>query len=147
MISNKTVLLCVLACCFSPSALAGIYKCVSPEGKASYSQTPCPDSAIEGNTQAHQLWRTLRGLVVEGKVFSTSLKGDVESIQQCQAASAAYVARVDLLAKDAQAVALHHPHLYRAFELLHECGRCRFAALSYCEKADVELNDAMNTLH
>ncbi|TNF34663.1 MAG: DUF4124 domain-containing protein [Gammaproteobacteria bacterium] len=134
---------CLLA---MPAMAGGIYKCVGANGKTSFSQEPCPDSSITGNTPAHQLWRTLRGMAKEGKVFGANLEGSIESIQQCQAATEAYRARLDALKKEARAVALKHPHIYKAHEQLYDCAQCRFSAIAFCEKADTQLNEAMGAL-
>ncbi len=140
------ILIGVLFGLLSPAAVAGIYKCVDAKGRTSFSQTPCPDASVVGNDKPHQLWRTMRTMVIDGSKLSMELKGDIESIQQCQDDRAAFHAKLDAMKAEVRSVALHHEHLYRAHEYLYMCGECRYAALAYCDKASKQLDDAMNNL-
>lgn len=136
----------VLSGLLSPVAFAGIYKCVDAQGRTAFSQNPCPDASIKGTDRPHQLWRSMRAMVIEGRKLSTNLQADIESIRQCQNERDAYHGKLDAIKTEVHGMALHHEHLYRAHEYLYQCGECRYAALSYCDKANEQLDEAMANL-
>ena len=146
MRQRQRILWIVFLGLMTSTAFAGIYKCVDGKGRTLFSQTPCPDSSVRGNDKPQQLWRSMRAMVAEGRKLSMELQGDVESIHQCQEARADFHGRLDSLKADARALSLHHEHLYRAHEYLYMCGECRYAALSYCDKANEQLDEAMSGL-
>jgi len=138
-------LLAVLVLPFSASA-AEVFKCTDSKGRAVFSETPCPDSAVRGQAMPQQMFREMRNLVKEGEKINADLKADVESLKSCNRAVGEMRKKLDAIKADVEAVALEHRFLYAAFDQLQECAQCRVSAITYCKKADSYLDKSMNGL-
>ncbi|MBL4827763.1 MAG: DUF4124 domain-containing protein [Spongiibacteraceae bacterium] len=137
----------ILAGVASLTASAEIYRCVDTNGRSSFSNTPCPDEAVEGNSTAHQLWRKMRKLVNEGNNINQLLGADVQSIIQCKRNAKKFSA--DLIAVDERLNTLSpikHKSLFKAMDFIRACGECRVAASTDCKNASTQLDEEMNVL-
>ena len=131
----------------SSLASAEIYKCRDANGRASFSQTPCPASVVTGDTEAHKLWREMRVMVNQGQSIYKKLGPDVSAIIECKNSAKAYALKLDEYDQRLQTVSEHkHPALFEAQRYLRECGQCRASAMQYCKRADTELDKEMNVL-
>lgn len=125
---------------------AEVFNCVDAKGHAVFSETPCPDSAVRGQSLPQQVFRNLRGLVDEGEKINADLKEDVDSIRQCNKSVEELKKKLEALKPDVEKVALDHRFLYAALEQAMECAQCRVSAITYCKKADSYLDKSMNGL-
>lgn len=138
------VILCAVAAFNVQST--DIFKCQDERGRAVFSSTPCPDSAVTGNDDAAQLWRTMRGQVKQGLGILNELSGDLDSIQRCKHDMARFKDSVLSLEKRVNALEEKHKSLVRAHQQLLDCAQCRVSAASFCKRADQYLDEAMNEL-
>ena len=125
---------------------AEVFKCVDAKGHAVFSESPCPDSAVGGNSLPRQVFHELRARVDEGEKINADLKEDVESIRQCNKSVEQLKKKLEALKPNVEKVALDHRFLYAAYEQALECAQCRVSAITYCKKADTYLDKSMNEL-
>lgn len=131
----------------SLSSQAEIFKCRDASGRASFSQQPCPETNVVGNSEAHQLWREMRVLVNEGGDIYKKMGPDVPSIIACNNAAKAFGLKLDAIDKRLLSVSPNkHAPLFEAQRQLRECGRCRSSAVNYCKQASQSLDKEMAIL-
>lgn len=139
--------LLLLLCMLPFTTLATeVFKCTDSKGRAVFSESPCPDSAVRGQALPQQVFHQLRELVNQGEKINADLKGDVESLKSCNRAIAELRQKIDALKPDVEKVAFEYRYLYAAYDQLQECAQCRVAAITYCKKADAYLDKSMNAL-
>ena len=137
----------ILPSLFFQQAMADeVFNCTDARGRAVFSETPCPDTAVQGQALPQQVFRKLRALTKEGEKINAELKSDLESIKQCNHAIEAFKQKLAGLKSDVEKVALEHRYLFAAFDQLTECAQCRVSAITYCKKADSYLDKSMNEL-
>jgi Domain of unknown function (DUF4124) len=138
----------VLAVFYFPlNSLAEIYRCVDAKGRPAFSNTPCPDDAVVGNSPAHTLWREMRVLVSEGQNITKLLNADAQSIVNCRRSSAKFLKKLEGV--DNRLANLSpdtHKHLFKAMDYIKDCAQCRSAAYHDCHKATTALDDEMSVL-
>jgi len=125
---------------------AEVFNCTDAHGRAVFSETPCPDTAVKERTLPQQVFHQLRELVNAGEKINAELKGDVESLKVCNRDVAELKKRIEAVKADVEKVALEHRFLYAAYDQLQECAQCRVSAITYCKKADNYLDKSMNGL-
>ena len=145
-VGRIVIVVIFMSCILSPAHGATIFKCQDEKGRPVFSQTPCPDQAVKGRTEAHQVWREMRGLVAEGLQINAQIGADVKSIKQCKHNMAQFKSKLETLEPTIRQVALAHPKLESAYEKLQECAVCRVSASTYCRASDQYLNEAMDRL-
>lgn len=150
IVINSTLwwLICTIVASLSAvTSHAGIYRCVDANGRPAFSNTPCPDTAIKGNSPAHQLWREMRTLVSKGRSISQQLNADAQSILTCNRKSAAFGKQLDdVESRLSRLSPVTHKALFKAMDYLRACAQCRVAATNDCKKANTQLNEQMNVL-
>jgi hypothetical protein len=129
-----------------PVGAAEVFNCVDTTGHTVFSESPCPDTAVSGNTLPRQVFHNIRALVDEGEKINADLKEDVDSIKQCNKSVAGLRKKLDALKPDVEKVAFEYRFLYAAFDQALECAQCRVSAITYCKKADAYLDKSMNGL-
>lgn len=129
------------------AGVAEIYQCLDAKGRPSFSNTPCPDSAVVGRSEAHRLWREMRVLVSEGHSINRLLGADVESIKNCNKSAQQFSEKLDKYNERLMALSsVKHKHLFKAMDYIRACGECRVAAANDCKKASTQLDEQMIVL-
>jgi len=144
--SQLLLLLPLLFVAVAPAGAAEVFNCVDAKGHTVFSESPCPDSAVRGDSLPKQVFHSMRALVDEGEKINADLKEDAESLKQCNKSVAALKQKLATLKPDVEKVALDHRFLYAAFDQALECAQCRVSAITYCKKADIYLDKSMNGL-
>ena len=123
-----------------------IYRCKDDRGNPVFSQTPCPNETIKGDSAAHRLWREMRGMVLEAIEINKRLGPTLVSIKQCHRDVVQLNAKLEGINDRVQKIAFDNVHLKKAFDFLLDCAQCRSSASRACVTADKHLNQAMNRL-
>lgn len=131
----------VLALVLAASASqAAVFKCVTAEGVAKFSNKPCPAKVLTGDSEAHRLYRDLQAALVTGSGIISSAKGGTEQILSCQKKQKTYL---DYLSSLEPRVASQEA-IFKGFDpvlaLLKQCGACQSRARRYCTGAAKTLN-------
>lgn len=123
-----------------------IFNCTDENGRAVFSESPCPDTAVGQRALPQQLFHKLRALVKEGEKINADLKADVESIKACNQSVAALKKKLEVIKPDVEKVAVDYRYLFAAHDQAVECAQCRVSAVTYCKKAHTYLDKSMNDL-
>lgn len=119
---------------------AEIFKCISADGVAKFSNRPCPKSELKGNSEPYQFYEQLKSLIAENQNLIRSMGGDTQSIMNCQAEAKQELKAYPALHKKAKELSTISKAYSPAVKLIEECVGCSYRHLSYCENADKELD-------
>lgn len=135
----------LLAC--SAFASTEIFRCVDNDGHVSFGDKPCPIESVNGNTQAHLVWRKMLPMIQEGLKVYSHIGPDFYSIRSCMDQSENFSKKLSDIARPLHSLSYKkHTNMFRAMEDLKECGKCRVSAPNYCERASNYLITEMNVL-
>lgn len=134
---RAALLVSVLAPCV---AQAAVYKCVTAEGVAKFSNKPCPAKVLQGNTEAHQLYRALQAKLAEGGSIISSAQGGTTQILNCQKQQRAYLGRLAVFEQRVKVQEARFEGFQSSYELLQQCGACQARARRACSDAAEALN-------
>ena len=121
-------------------AQAAVYKCVTAEGVARFSSKPCPAKALEGSTEAHQLYRALQAKLAEGGSIISSAQGGTTQILQCQKQQRVYLDRLAVFEDRVKAQEQRFKGFQSSYDFLKGCGACQARARRACSDAAAALS-------
>jgi len=128
------------------AAQAAVFKCVTAEGVAKFSNRPCPAQVLSGDSEAHQLYRDLQKELVKGSAIISSAQGGTAQILSCQKNQQAYLDNLSSFEPRVQVQDLRFQGFQSSYELLRQCGACQSRARRYCTGAVKALNQVKSNI-
>jgi len=122
------------------SAQAAVFKCVTAEGVAKFSNKPCPARVLTGDSEAHALYRDLQAALVKGSSIISSAQGGTAQILNCQKKQKVYLDDLSSFEPRVAAQKANFKGFAPSLELLKQCGVCQSRARRYCAGAAEALN-------
>ena len=137
-------LITIFAASFSTKA--EIYKCVSADGVAKFSNRPCPKKQLNGKSEPYQFYKELKTLIGENQTRIKSVGGDTASIMACQTKVKQDLKSYPALHSKAAEMSKYSDAYPKVASLAEQCVGCAYRHLSFCEKALAELDKIKSDL-
>jgi len=130
----------------STAAQAAVFKCVTAEGVAKFSNRPCPAQVLSGDSEAHQLYRDLQKELVKGSAIISSAQGGTAQVLSCQKKQKAYVDNLSTFEPRVKVQAARFNGFQSSYALLQQCGTCQSRARRHCTGAAKALNQVKSDI-